>query len=297
MHTFHRRHGLGADGFGYTGSTIPFSWTDISGTGTFVPLGDDQVSGAVPIGFTFSFYGIDYTQAYISSNGFITFSSGQSNGCCSGQNLPNPGSPNNLVAGYWEDFNLPQGGIHYQTLGTAGSRRFIVQFTNNPHYNGGPRVWFQMILHECSNDIELQFLNCPSDGGIHTTGIENSTGTIGLLYNFGNFSLVNTGLLIKSPNTYVKAAKPRPQLPSLLSTAQNHISEGNGLLKQADDLLKQAQDKGKDCTQCEKMIDEAKELLSRAIASLTNPIHANNLAMQALEKLRYALDCLKALLG
>jgi len=86
-------------------------------------------------------------------------------------------------------------------------------------------------------------------------------------------------------------------LPSLLPTAQNHISGGNNLLKQADDLLKQAQDKGKDCIQCENLITEAKALLDMAKKSLTNPIYANNLALQALEKLRQAIECLKALPG
>jgi parallel beta-helix repeat protein len=86
-------------------------------------------------------------------------------------------------------------------------------------------------------------------------------------------------------------------LPSLLPAAQNHISQGNDLLKQVDDLLSQAKEKGADCTECEKLINEAKELLDKSKASLTNPIYANNLALQALEKLKDAIDCLKALLG
>jgi hypothetical protein len=185
----------GPDDFGYRGMTIPFNWTDISGTGTFVPLSDDVVSGAVPIGFPFTFYGNVYTQAYISSNGFITFSSGQSDGCCSGANIPDPGSPNNYVAGFWEDLNVPQGGIHYQTVGN----RFIVQFTNNPHYSGGVQVTFQMILHAGTNNIELQYLNAPTDGGTHTIGIEDIAGTRGLLYFNGSISMANTGLLIYLP--------------------------------------------------------------------------------------------------
>jgi len=32
-----------------------YPWIDISTTGTQVPLADDAVSGAVPIGFTFNF--------------------------------------------------------------------------------------------------------------------------------------------------------------------------------------------------------------------------------------------------
>jgi parallel beta-helix repeat protein len=86
-------------------------------------------------------------------------------------------------------------------------------------------------------------------------------------------------------------------LPSLLPTAQNNISNGNNLLKQAEDLLTQAQQKGADCTKCEKLINEAKELLTKSKTNITNPIYANNLALQALEKLKQAIDCLKALLG
>ncbi len=186
----------GPDDFGYTGIEIPYSFTDISGTGTFVSLSDDQVSGAIPIGFTFNFYGVDYTEVYISSNGFITFSPGMDDGCCTGGAIPNADGSDNLIAGYWEDLNYPPGNIHYQTMGAPGSQRFIVQFTNNPHYSHGPQVTFQIILHEGTNYIELQYSNAPSDGGTHTIGIENSDGTAGLLYARGDISMSNIGLLI-----------------------------------------------------------------------------------------------------
>ena len=37
------------------------------------PMGDDTYSAAVPIGFSFDFYGNTYTDCLISSNGYITF--------------------------------------------------------------------------------------------------------------------------------------------------------------------------------------------------------------------------------
>ena len=43
------------------------------------------------------------TQTPMSTNGFITFLSGQSHGCCSGRRLPNTGTPNAVIAGYWEN--------------------------------------------------------------------------------------------------------------------------------------------------------------------------------------------------
>lgn len=44
-------------------------------------------------------------------------------------------------------------------------------------------------------------------------------------------------------------------------------------------------------------MDEAKELLEKAKKSLINPPAANFYAIDALEKLKAAIDCLKALLG
>ena len=36
-------------------------------------LNDDQVSGSVPLGFSFSFMCSTYTNCYVSSNGFLSF--------------------------------------------------------------------------------------------------------------------------------------------------------------------------------------------------------------------------------
>ncbi|WP_434686317.1 filamentous hemagglutinin N-terminal domain-containing protein [Pseudanabaena minima] len=168
----------GTKGATYSISTPTFNFQDISGTGTFIPLGDDQVSGAIPLGFSFGFFGTNYTNVYVSSNGFITVLPAQSSGCCSGQALPSTGGPNGVIAAWWEDFNVPQGNIRYQTLGTSGSQTFITQYTNVPHFLGVPVTW-QIKLFEGSNNIEVHYPNAVSDGGTHSAGIENQTGTIG----------------------------------------------------------------------------------------------------------------------
>jgi len=185
------------DSFGYTctDSTEPdglvaYNFEDISGTGTVVTLSDDQVSGAIPIGFDFTYYGMDYTSAYISSNGFLTMLPGQSNGCCTGQPIPTPGSPDGMIAGWWEDLNPGAGGaIHYQTMGVAPFRYFIIQFTDVPHFGGGNNVTMQYKLFEGSNNVEVHYMNAPSDGGTHSAGIENEFGTVGLQYYLGTDGL------------------------------------------------------------------------------------------------------------
>jgi len=153
----------------------------ISGTPINVTLGNDQVSTALPIGFTFNFFCINYTQFYISSNGFITFSPSSPDGCCSGQAIPNAAAPNNLIALAWEDYDPSAGGtINYFTTGTAPNRQLVVNFINVPHFGGGGgALTGQIVLYETTNEIDVQITSQTSDGGLHTQGVEDASGTIG----------------------------------------------------------------------------------------------------------------------
>jgi hypothetical protein len=75
--------GPDAGGYTFTDSNEAggptYNFEDISDTGTSAgdaATCDDCVSPALPIGFTFNYYGTDYTSAYVSSNGFLTFLAG-----------------------------------------------------------------------------------------------------------------------------------------------------------------------------------------------------------------------------
>jgi hypothetical protein len=85
------------------------------------------------------------------------------------------------------------------------------------------------------------------------------------------------------------------QPSSLLPLARNNIAKANGLLSQANDLLSRAKEKNLDTASCEKVVEEARALLEKSMKHLTNPVYANNLALQAIEKLMQAIECLKAL--
>ena len=173
----------GPDTFGYTGAEIdPNLRTLDSPTELF--LDDDEVSGGIAIGFDFDFYGTTFTELFVSSNGFLTFDSGSGSGCCSGDTIPTPGDPDNAILGFHTDIEADAGGsIFHELLGTPGSREFVVSFEDVPFFFASGVANFQAILHEGTNDIELQYgflSHDQDDEGSVSAGIENATGTDGL---------------------------------------------------------------------------------------------------------------------
>lgn len=194
--TFHPSlAGAGTHSINYAICTTNYNVTSgtfslLTTAGNIVTLADDAVSSPLPIGFPFQFFCTTYTAFAISSNGFLTFdASSIANGCCQGQSLPNINTPNNLVAFAWEDLNPSSGGtITYTTIGAVGNRIMVMTFSNVPHYPSGNLVSTQVQLHENGNLIEIHTVDMPSDGGLHTMGIENSTGTIGFAVSGRNAS-------------------------------------------------------------------------------------------------------------
>ena len=96
---------IGPDAFGYSATdTVPFSWVDISGTGTSQSPTDgcDDCTNSAAIGFSFSFYGSSFTTLTYSSNGLITF--GSPNASFSNVDLSTSsvgGGP--TIAAFWDD--------------------------------------------------------------------------------------------------------------------------------------------------------------------------------------------------
>jgi len=83
----------------------------------------------------------------------------------------------------------------------------------------------------------------------------------------------------------------------ILPLASNNRKKATDLIAQANDLLSQAKAKNLDTATCEKLIDEANELLREAKLRKASPITANYYALKAAEKLKQAIECLKAVLG
>ncbi len=159
----------------YTVVPIPFG-PEVPASPVPVTLTDDS-NIEVPLGFSFEFFGNSYTSAFIGSNGYLTLGTGSTT--LAPQLIPNSLVPNNIIAMMWTDLNPGTGGtINYATEGVAPNRRFVVTYTDVPHFGGATLLnTFQVILYEGTNIIDMQITEISTDGGNVTQGIENAGGT------------------------------------------------------------------------------------------------------------------------
>jgi hypothetical protein len=170
----------------YTVNSIPYITQTNTGNIIF-NMGDDVYSPILNIGFDFCFFGQSYSQFYVCSNGWLSFTpqvvdpSWISNGLLNTQltadpfnPLPNTtyNNPKNCIFGAWQDWNPVStfgGSIKYQTQGTAPNRKLIVswvevplqgQLYNSPNSNENGN--FHIVLYETSNIIKVFIQSKPS---------------------------------------------------------------------------------------------------------------------------------------
>lgn len=175
---------------------VPYSYT----TGSLVSLSDDAISGVLPIGFTFSFMGNNFTQFYIGSNGYVSFS--PQTGSPTLAPIPTTtGVPMNCIMGAFHDLNPGAGGaIRYTTTGTAPNRKLVVSWSQVPLYSCNTPVTQQIVLYESTNVIENFFQDKPScptwSNGNAIQGLHDATGTIAYTVpgrNCTNWTVTNQG--------------------------------------------------------------------------------------------------------
>jgi gliding motility-associated-like protein len=143
-------------------------------TYTFTDL-DEGNSRAIPIGFNFPFYCSNFDSLYVNANGFVTFGSPYF-GFSGPQFIPNPTTPNNLIAVHWDDMNLNFGGsIDYRTIGTAPNRQFIINYNDVSINFGFGAYKGQLIINEADSSIIIY--HTYANGAFFTTcGVENAIG-------------------------------------------------------------------------------------------------------------------------
>ncbi|MBC8256049.1 MAG: hypothetical protein H8E85_01920 [Candidatus Marinimicrobia bacterium] len=163
-------------------------------------------STLIDLPFIFTFYGIDYDQIVVNTNGWISFGDFL---MYSFRNYPIPGAggPSPMVAAFWDDLKTGGGGYvyYYET-----EEMVVIQWDDLRTYDnsGQYHETFEIILYNKDyfsptitgdSEIKIQYgeFNNTSDGSypnggtpIHgcysTIGIENHLGDIGLQYTFNN---------------------------------------------------------------------------------------------------------------
>lgn len=158
---------------------------------TYVTLSDDQWSAVVPIGFNFNFYGNNFTQCVIGSNGVVSFNLGNAGGYCPWAltgigSLPNAGfaaALNSMMPAYHDILPPAGGSIYYETIGTAPNRRFIVVYKNLQNF--GPAGFcadMALIMNETSNSFEFHLgyksMSPSWNNGLAIQGSQNAAGNL-----------------------------------------------------------------------------------------------------------------------
>jgi gliding motility-associated-like protein len=188
---------LGTDTTVCTGTTVTITNCASSGgvgagginlnSPTTLSLSDDVWSGVINIGFTFNFYGTNYTQCVIGSNGLVSFNLGNAGGYCPWSlagipPLPTTALPSayNTAMLCYQDINPAAGGtIKYQTIGTAPNRIFVVLYENVAMFSTGQCNYMGLILFESSNNVEYHIGNKPIstwNSGLAIQGTEKNNG-------------------------------------------------------------------------------------------------------------------------
>lgn len=207
----------GPDAYGYYAydssdagfaQTPTYQWVEtdplLGGQGTVFSAMDDG-SLTVDLPFSFRFYGRDYNQLTMCSNGWISLVPTDMvdfYNCY----IPAALGPYAMIAGYWDDLKGMKTGSSPDTFNDmrliywydAANNRYIVQW--NDAYNqynidlmaGASLEKFQIILYPQTGrdgDIVLQYHTVDNPGtttNYCTVGIENHTQLVGLQYTHGN---------------------------------------------------------------------------------------------------------------
>ena len=117
-----------------TSALAQYEMNPITGTlspvgATALRLGDDNTR-LVQLGFTFNYFEQPFTQAWVSSNGFLSFSTNQ-NLCCDG--VPIQNAPRNTIYGLWTDLISGQN-PYIQTANSNGLQTFTVGWYQTSEY-------------------------------------------------------------------------------------------------------------------------------------------------------------------
>jgi hypothetical protein len=187
---------MGPDAYGYRAydqydqGGLAYSWIEIDpnagGAGTLIAYTADDQTVQQTLPFTFRYYGADFTQVSICTNGWIAMGSTTSTDY-SESAIPNADGPPNMIAPFWEDLSpqlLGRVAYYYNTT----QHLYVVEFDSVRQFSPTTaRETFQVILRDpayyptTTGDGQIIFqYKIVTDPSSCTIGIENAAQTVGL---------------------------------------------------------------------------------------------------------------------
>lgn len=188
-----------------------YDWIEIvpslGGSGTLVPLNDNgpnqEDMETVSLPFQFGFYGLDYDEISIGSNGYIALGEKES-ALFRNYPIPGPCGPSPMIAPFWDNLVMGSGDVY--TWYNATEHYFVIEYHNMVNDYSDSIEKFQVILYDGdyygstdgNGDIKFQYhtYNNDNDVGVgwgssahgqySTTGLEDHTGQVGLQYTYNN---------------------------------------------------------------------------------------------------------------
>jgi len=186
-------------------------WIDTS-AGTVLSasslLGTDDDGGWIlDIGFPFQFYGVNYTDMMVGTNGLIQMEH-KSNYSSTEESFPLPfdGDDNGIIAPWWCDLDPGSTGIiRIFREGTSPNRQLTIEWHNVKHFDSSGAATFQVTLIESTNEIIFRYQNTDfgdadfNHGADASIGIEGPNGIHGLQLLYHEASLNDGDSFILSP--------------------------------------------------------------------------------------------------
>lgn len=160
-----------ASGYIFTASSKTFNYVT-GGTSVSAIEVDDNWAN-LPIGFTFTFCGVDYTDVCVCSNGWLRFGTGVGTASPNWNSNASPGSGiEPAVFALYEDLSGASGTANYVVTGSSPNRVFTMEWRNWlwDYAASNPCVTFQVKLYETSNKIECIYKQEPGAVAVNSSG-------------------------------------------------------------------------------------------------------------------------------
>lgn len=174
-----------------------FAWIDgVTGATALTALDNksDAVT-SVALGLTFPYYGTNYTTAYVSTNGWISFTNP------SGNSYPNfsgsdTAAPNNLVAPLWDNYMTDASSRIYYKKTDANT--VVITYQNLRHaYSADWRFTAQIVL-KASGEILFQYQSVSAEFyHNYYVRLENQDGSAKMAYSHSGSPNVTSGLAVR----------------------------------------------------------------------------------------------------